>query len=166
MHKFFFKANDDVLSHCTCAAAEAPATSSSQLDCPWCGCGWLISCGTCGKAFTSAEVRETDVPLVEFGRREVAMRGLEHVSEAEIADWAEGMAEMLDNFEVGDTIAYLDGSYWQVDETGIHFDGYYASHRLDRLPHAEALQGPELLDRLLGDPKYWFERERADRGED
>lgn len=56
-HKFFFKADDDVLSHCTCT--DAPAQSSSQLDCPWCGCGWLISCATCGKAFTFAEVRET-----------------------------------------------------------------------------------------------------------
>jgi hypothetical protein len=31
-HKFFFKANDDVLSHCRCEGA--PAMSSGQLDCP------------------------------------------------------------------------------------------------------------------------------------
>jgi hypothetical protein len=163
MPKFFFKANDHVLSHCTCDPADAPATSTHQLDCPWCGCGWLISCGTCGKAFTFAEVRETDVPLVEFGRREVAARGLKDIPEAEIEDWAEGMAEMLDNFEIGDTIVYLDGSYWRIDERDIHFDGYYASHHLDRLPHAEALRDPALLDRFLGDTKYWFERELPDR---
>jgi hypothetical protein len=108
-------------------------------------------------------VRETDVPLVEFGRREVAARGLKDIPEAEIEDWAEGMAEMLDNFEIGDTIVYLDGSYWRIDERDIHFDGYYASHHLDRLPHAEALRDPALLDRFLGDTKYWFERELPDR---
>lgn len=98
-HKFFFKANDDVLSHCGCDGA--PAMSTGQLDCPWCGCGWLIGCAQCGKSFTFAEVRETDIPLIELGRREAITRGLTTITEEEIADWAEGMADALDQFEVG-----------------------------------------------------------------
>lgn len=160
-HKFFFKANDDVLSFCTCV--DAPAASTSQLDCPWCGCGWMIPCSQCGKSFIFAEVRETDIPLIELGRREVAMRGLTTVSEQEIEEWAEGMAETLDYFEVGDIVVYLDGAYWTVDSTDVEFDGYYASHKLARLPHAEALADPPLLDRVLGDKQYWFDRERPDR---
>ncbi len=66
MPKFLFKANDDVLSYCSCVGE--PAMSTGQLDCPWCGCGWLISCAKCGKAFTYAVVRETDIPIVELGR--------------------------------------------------------------------------------------------------
>jgi hypothetical protein len=160
-HKFFFKANDDVLSHCPCEGA--PAMSTGQLDCPWCGCGWLIACSLCGKSFTFAEVRETDIPLVELGRREAAARGLTGISDDEVAAWAGGMADTLDLFEVGDIVVYLDGEYWTVDSTDIAFDGYFARHQLDRLPHVEALSDPAHLNRVLGNPKYWFDRELPDR---
>ncbi|MFN3943554.1 MAG: hypothetical protein ACK4K7_01330 [Allosphingosinicella sp.] len=118
MPRFIFKANDDVLSFCACEGA--PAMSSGQLDCPWCCCGWMISCSQCLKSFDFAEVRETDIPLVVLGRREVAARGLSNISEERIAEWAEGMAEALAPFEPGDVIVYLDGSYWAVDATDIH----------------------------------------------
>ena len=85
MPKFLFKANDDVLSHCGCSGE--PAMSTGQLDCPWCGCGWLIACSNCAKSFTYAVVRETHVPLVELGRREVRRRGIKSVTEEEIEDW-------------------------------------------------------------------------------
>jgi hypothetical protein len=160
-HKFFFKANDDVLSHCRCEGA--PAMSEGQLDCPWCGCGWMISCSQCGKSFIFAEVRETDIPLIELGRREVARRGITDATEQEIEEWAEAMAEALACFDVGDIVVYLDGSYWAVDSTDIEFEGYFAFHKLDRLPHRDALADPALLRRVLGDPKYWFDRERPDR---
>lgn len=160
MTKFIFKANDDVLSFCTCE--DAPAMSTGQLDCPWCGCGWMISCSRCTKSFIFAEVRETDIPLIELGRREAAARGLT-VSEQEVSEWADGMADAFADFEVGDILVYLDGHYWHRDSTDIAFDGDFASHRLARLPHAEALADPPLLDRVLGDTRYWLDRERPDR---
>jgi len=161
MPKFLFKANDDVLSFCTCEGQ--PAMSTGQMDCPWCGCGWMISCSKCTKSFIFAEVRETDIPLIELGRREAAARGLTDVSEQEVAEWAEGMAEALADFEVGDIVVYLDGHYWHRDATDIEFDGYFASHRVSRLPHAEALADPPLLDRVLGDANYWLDRKLPDR---
>lgn len=164
MPKFLFKANDEVLSHCRCEGA--PAMSEGQLDCPWCGCGWMIPCSRCGKSFTFAEVRETDIPLLELGRREAEARGLEDITDEEVADWAEWMAETLDEFEVGDTVVYLDGRYWKHDATDIVFGGFYASHSLKRLPHAEALSDPAHLDRVLGDKNYWLRRERPDREHD
>jgi len=118
--KFFFKANDDVLSHCRCEGA--PAMSEGQLDCPWCGCGWLIACSQCRKSFTFAEVRETDIPLLELGRREAEARGLKDITDEEVADWAEGMADRLSHFEIGDIVVYLDGLYWRIDETDIAFN--------------------------------------------
>ena len=161
MPKFLFKANDEVLSFCTCEGQ--PAMSTGQLDCPWCGCGWMISCSNCTKSFIFAEVRETDIPLIELGRREAAARGLTDVSEQDAAEWAEGMAEAFADFEVGDIVVYLDGHYWHRDATDIAFDGYFASHRLSRLPHAEALADPPLLDRVLGDANYWLDSELPDR---
>jgi len=162
--KFLFKANDDVLSHCRCEGA--PAMSEGQLDCPWCGCGWLIACSQCRKSFTFAEVRETDIPLLELGRREAEARGLKDITDEQVADWAEGMADTLSYFEIGDIVVYLDGLYWRIDETDIAFKGFYAAHDLKRLPHVEALNDPGHLDRMLGDPNYWFDRELPDRDPD
>lgn len=162
--KFLFKANDDVLSFCNCE--NEPAMSEGQLDCPWCGCGWMIACSKCSKSFVFAEVRETDIPLIELGRREVAARGLKTVTEQDIAEWAEGMEEMLDRFEVGDTVVYLDGHYWTVGSRDVEFEGFYASHKLDHLPHEEALDDPPRLRAILGDRQYWLDRERPDRESD
>jgi hypothetical protein len=162
MPKFIFKANNNVLSHCDCTGE--PGTSSSQLDCPWCGCGWLICCSRCGKAFTYAEIRETDTPLVELGRREVLQRGLANVTDQEIEEWAEANAKEFDRFEVGQIVVYLDGEYFPLDAKDVAFEGYYARHDLAVLPHAEALNDPQALRSRLGDKSYWLDRERPNRG--
>src|SRR3546814_2445051 len=73
------------------------------------------------------------------------------------------MAEALDEFEVGDVVVYLDGHYWKRYAVNIVFGGYYVTLSLKRLPHAEALSDPALLDRVLGDKDYWLKRERPDR---
>src|SRR5262249_18861030 len=54
-HVYLRKANNDLVSHCACAQADALVTAPSQMDCPWCGCGWLFICSRCRKAFTFAE---------------------------------------------------------------------------------------------------------------
>ena len=159
MPKFFFKKNDKVLSYCQCV--NEPANSSIQLDCPWCGCGWLFTCSKCQKAFTFAEVRETDQSLLELGRRDLTARC--PVSENEIAAWAQAMSEVLDCFKLGDTVIYLDGSYWTVDATDVEFTGDFAAHKLAYLPHAEALSEPSRLQTVLGNKDYWLSRERPDR---
>jgi hypothetical protein len=87
-------------------------------------------------------------------------------AEDEIAQWATEMAESLDSFDVGDTVVYLDGIYWTVGSTNIEFDGYFASHKLERLPHAAALHDPSILPSILGDRKYWLTRERPSRRPD
>jgi hypothetical protein len=159
--KFFFKASDDVLSFCQCD--DEPAMSSGQLDCPWCGCGWMIACSKCTKSYVFAEVRETDIPLAELARREAKTLGLKDVTKDDIRLWVDDMTETLSHFDVGDTVVYLDGAYWTVDSTHLKYDGYYASHKLDRLPHTEALNDPPSLRAMLGDKQYWLDRERPDR---
>ncbi|GAB5389374.1 MAG: hypothetical protein Alpg2KO_23420 [Alphaproteobacteria bacterium] len=163
MPLFLYKANDDGISHCTCAPADAVAMSPGQMDCPWCGCGWLISCRNCNKSFTFAVVRETDESLIELGRKEVEARGIsDSVTEEEIADWAEAMAADINRFEPGQIVVYLDGHYWPVDTVDIEFDGYFARHHLQRLPHILAAIDPALIDRLLGDKDYWMKRQLQD----
>lgn len=161
MPKFLFKANNDVLSHCACDGE--PAMSTTQLDCPWCGCGWLFSCSKCKKAFTYAVVKETDLSLVELGRREVESRGLTgKVTEDDIAEWAEAMAADINRFDIGQVVVYLDGTYFPVDAKDVSFDGYFAHHEFSTLPHADALEHPDALSQAFSDPQYWIERELAD----
>lgn len=137
--------------------------STGQMDCPWCGCGWLISCSRCAKAFTYAVVKETDVPLAELGRREAQRRGLTSVTGQECEEWAAGMAEAFEPFDVGDIVVYLDGVYWLLGARNVRFEGYFATHDLVELPHATALREPNALRTMLGGEAYWYERERPDR---
>lgn len=164
MAKFLFKANDDVLSHCNCQGE--PAMSPGQLDCPWCGCGWLICCSKCLKAFTYAVVQETKIPLVELGRREAQARGLRDLTEQDIQDWAKGMGDDLDRFEIGQIVVYLDGEYLSIDAKNISFEGYFAKHSFSTLPHAAALTRPAALRECLGEASYWIDRELPDRHTD
>ena len=161
MPKYLFKANNDVISHCECD--NEPAMSEGQMDCPWCGCGWLISCTKCAKAFTYAQVRETDLTLGEISRRDAARRGLKDVSDEMHEKWADWMTQALAGFELGQIVVYVDGHYLPIDATDVSFSGFHAHHSFNRLPHAEALQQPERLRDVLGKREYWTERERPDR---
>ena len=163
MVKWFAKANDDVLSHCRCTVALAATTG--QLDCPWCGCGWLISCMECRKAFTFAKIVEVDFTYEQLLADDWRKRG--HQSDPpDASGFAAWLERALARFPVGATIVYLDGDYFSPDETDIAFEGLYAHHKFDRLPHAIALSQPSYLDDTLGDSAYWLERERPDRNDD
>lgn len=122
-----------------------------------------MTCSKCKKAFTFAEVREIDKSLMELGLDEARSRGLKNITDADVAEWVEGRQDMLDCFEVGDVVVYLDGSYWKVDSENIEFEGYFARHKLDCLPHQEAWTDPPLLRSVLGDQNYWLDRALPDR---
>lgn len=158
MPKFIFKANDDAISYCSCVGQ--PAMSMGQLSCPWCGCGWLLSCSRCTKSFTYAVVRHTDIPLIELARREAAAIGLRSRTERDHEEWATVMAEMLEPFQIGDIVVYLDGRYFPLHAKNIRFDGIFATHDLDALPHAAALHDASALAEVLGRKAYWLTRER------
>ena len=162
MVKYLAKANNDVLSFCTC---EKPlAAGPSQLDCPWCGCGWLICCMDCGKAFVFAEVVDVDRTYEDIVGADFRRRGY-NLEEDEIKGAARWMAEAMEPFRLGDIVVYLDGCYFPVRERDIDFEGDFAEHRFDRLPHFLALERKEALVEALGGKSYWFERERPDRGD-
>ena len=161
MVKWFAKANDDVLSHCRCS--DTLAATTGQTDCPWCGCGWLISCRECHKAFVFAKIVEVDATYDQLLAEDAQRRGLKSVTQDDIRDVAASMERALAPFPIGATIVYLDGEYFLVDATNIEFEGLYARHKLERLPHAIALEQPEHLRAFLSDTKYWLAHERPNR---
>ena len=144
MVKYLSKANDDVLSHCACT--DTLAAGPAQLDCPWCGCGWLTTCIKCRRAFTFARVVDVDRTYADIVREDFAARGDTALDE-----------------EVGDIVVYLDGSYLPLDTENFAYDGWFAQHDFDRLPHALALEQPNALRDTLGDKQYWVDRELEDQ---
>jgi hypothetical protein len=116
-------------------------------------------------AFTVAEVKETDLTLRQLAEQEAKTRRLEDtLDEDDIVDWVTHMGETMDAFEIGDQVVYIDGAYWTTDAESVEFEGYFASHEFKKLPHAEALASdPDLLEKVLGQPSYWFDRELPDR---
>jgi len=154
MIKYLAKANNDVISHCSCDFAIAGPPM--QADCPWCGCGWLIGCMKCSKAFTFAKVVQENTTYEELAAR----AGLpDQAPPGRISvpiDWA---APVLEEFSPGDILVYLDGCYWRLDDTKLRYDGWFAKHDLSRVPHTN--EGD--FKSVLRDPKYWWERELPNR---
>ena len=164
MIKLLAKANDDVLSHCRCVGSLA--SMPSQLDCPWCGCGWLISCTQCRRAFTFARVVEADTDYRAFVSEDRARGEYNDDDPGELDSLALWLEESLADFEVGRTISYFDGRYFDLEAKPIEFEGLFARHKLKRLPHLDALSSPGHLRAALGAPSYWLERERPGRDDD
>jgi predicted ABC-type ATPase len=161
MPKYIFKANDNVLSHCRCE--NEPASSPGQASCPWCGCGWMISCSKCRKSFVYAEVRHTDTRLEIRARNDLKrFWKTETPNPSEIDAWVSYMTESLKEFEIGTTVVYFDGHYFPINAGSVAFIGDYALHNLTILPHAEALTSPSRLVETLGDPNYWIDRKRPE----
>jgi hypothetical protein len=153
------KASDEVVSCCRCA--EALINFPAQMDCPWCGCGWLFTCVTCRKAFTFAVGTETSEPLDSIGRRSlVSTLGHEPTAE-ELNEWIEAMTELLADVEVGRRYVYLDGLFLPADAEQVKFDGWAAHHEFAHLPQVQALNDPRVLEQTIGDRVYW-EKHRID----
>lgn len=161
MPRWLAKANDEGLSHCACPSS--PAALPGQFDCPWCGCGWLIPCATCGKAFTFARVVEIDQPYEDLMRADLLARGLPEVDEAEVRAGAAWLTETFADFAVGDTVIYLDGCYFRADQRPLAFEGLYAVHDHPEPPQTAAARDGRSPDEDLGRARWWFDRERPDR---
>lgn len=147
------KANDDLISHCKCETAYI--SSPGQMDCPWCGCGWLFTCSTFRKAFTFTEAVEVDLTLEDIVRRDLAKRGTSEPSAERVSETVEFMTIFLDDLKLGRRYVYLDGYVIPVDADEVSFEGFHSSHHLRVVPQVEGLRDPAILRDLLGNPKYW-----------
>jgi hypothetical protein len=147
------KASDEVISFCSCG--DGRVSFPAQMDCPWCGCGWLFSCMTCHKAFTFAEGVEIEGSWEDLAREEVRNKWKREPEEDDIASWVEGMKEILANVELGKRYVIIDGNVIPVDATGVKFNGWHARHEFAELPQVQALSNKSALDAKLGQRGYW-----------
>jgi hypothetical protein len=151
------KANNDLISHCECA--EGYISAPRQMDCPWCGCGWLFTCSECRKAFTFAEAVEVDFSLEEMARRDVRhwSRAGTQPSEEDVRSWVEFMGVFLRGAKLGNRYVYFDSYVVPVDANGLTIEGIHSSHDLAVVPQVEALRDPSIIQDLLSNPRYWRE---------
>lgn len=150
------KANNDVISWCRCSSALAGLPG--QLGCPWCGCGWLLNCTTCDKSFTYGRIVRVEYSYADFVRADMRSKGYE-ATDIDIKSDADLYHEMLSDFRHGDEVIYFDGCFFRVEETDVKFEGLFANHQFSQLPHFEAKLNPSILRTILGDKKYWIDRE-------
>ena len=154
-HLYLAKANNKLISHCSCSAALV--TYPPQVDCPWCGCGRLFTCMECRKAFIFARAIETDWSWQELARRDLTNKWNKRPSRADVRDWVEAMRVLTKDLVLGQEYVYLDGYILPLDAQGT-FDGWAARHEFDVLPQVAALDDPQILASTVGSKSYWLER--------
>jgi hypothetical protein len=152
-HIYLKKANDDLVSHCRCA--EALITFPPQMDCPWCGCGWLFTCIACRKAFAFAEGVLVDETWEETATRDLSNRSKTEPSHKDVSLWVGAMKELLADVRVGQRYVCLDGLFISADATSIQFAGWHSRHDLPFVPHVKALGDRSVLSSILGSQAYW-----------
>lgn len=148
------------VSFCACSPDEALIAAPGQMDCPWCGCGWLFSCTLCRKAFTFAVAVETPFSLRELARGDVQRFGAQP-SIPIIDGWVRSMGVLLDGLVCGERYVYLDGVVHRANPSaGVRFTGQYGAHSLTVLPQCAPGATGESLSEVL-DRDYWQAAQRS-----
>jgi hypothetical protein len=157
MHIYLRKSNDDLLSHCRCEPTDALISSPGQLDCPWCGCGWLFTCSRCRMAFTFAQGVEIDESWEETGERDIRALYQRDPRPGEVEQWVDYLQDLLKRVRPGKkhVYVYFDGHVIAAGARGLTIEGWHSYHSLDFIPQVAALKQPSLLDSLLGSRGYW-----------
>lgn len=170
---YLAKANNDGICHCQCE--NALISWPPQMDCPWCGCGWLFTCMTCRKAFMFAKPVRVPETLEDLARREHRAMWKKDGDDETIAGMAEAMEVILEPVEdAGGDYVYFDGYVLPVEldqmlregEEPLEVAGMHRDHVLSRIPHLEAMETDDGFEGMLGSTEYWVtgaeEREQAD----
>jgi len=150
------KANARLVANCKCQ--DGRISYPAQMDCPWCGCGWLFTCMSCRQAFTFGVGVEIEADWESLSREDWTAFGLPTVSARQVKSWIKDMKALLADVKVGEIYACLDGVLFHQDAKNIKFSGLYARHDLQRLPHVEALNKKSILNEVLGSAEYWRSR--------
>ncbi len=153
---YLVKANDDVISHCKCERTLIGAPA--QMDCPWCGCGWLFLCPKCRKAFTFARAEEVDLTWEQLAHNDLDGKWGRNPSLQEVEQWIGFMKILLKDIEAGKQYAYIDGWVFSTERQDLRFEGWHARHELALVPQAAAVKDRALLDQTLGSEEYWHAR--------
>ena len=146
------RANKDLIAHCKCN--DGRITYPPQMDCPWCGCGWLFTCLTCRKAFTFAEGVELENTWEELAELDWKVWAIP-ITRRRINSWVTDMKRLLKDVKPGRVYACLDGKVLEKTARRIAFEGIYAHHEFKRLPHVDALKDRRVMDEVLSNTDYW-----------
>ena len=155
-HLYLRKANDGFVSHCKCNMVDALISSPGQMDCPWCGCGWLFICGRCRKAFTFAEGVEIDESWEDTGDRTIRALYQREPEPGEVEEWVGFMKTLLKGIKAGEKYVYLDGYVIPATADGLTIEGWHSRHDLDFIPQVAALTDMTVRDGLLCSRDYWM----------
>ncbi len=151
------KYNDDLVSHCKCETAIA--AYPPQMNCPWCGCGWLLTCIECRKAFTFAVGVELDTTWEELAKKDIEKRNHTEATQEDISNWVESMKEILEVVEVGKSYVCLDGYIIPTDAHCVDIEGWMSKHEFKFVPHVKALKDRSVIDKYLSNSEYWYKNE-------
>lgn len=153
------KDNNQFVSWCKCQ--NAPISRPNQMDCPWCGCGWLHSCLNCRKSFTFARAVLMEEKIQDLARRDVAIwrpkLDLDSADGKEsIRAWTDEMQQLSREVKLGSTYVYFDGHLIPADANGMAISGMHKTHNLEFVPQVRALTDPSARAMLESVP-YWNE---------
>lgn len=147
------RANKNLICHCRCRRSLIAAPV--QMDCPWCGCGWLFTCVNCRKAYTFARGVEVDESLEDLAKLDLEGRRGTELEVDDLPKWVDWMRILLKGVEPGREYVYLDGYFIDVETGPMQFDGWHSRHDLPWVPQAKALEDPTALHDTIGSQEYW-----------
>lgn len=162
---YLAKADNTGICHCECE--EAIISWPGQMDCPWCGCGWLFTCMKCRKAFTFAQPVRLDMSLEELARMECEQTDSTREPDEEmIGDIVEMMSGLLSAIEdEEDTFVYFDGYliptfydelFSSGQESPLEVQGLHRDHMLSEVPQLRFRDDPTQAEASwLADEGYW-----------
>ena len=150
-HIYLVKANDELLSQCACG--DGRITFPPQMDCPWCGCGWLFTCVQCRKAFAFAKGVVVEESWEQTAACDLRGRWNKEPERKEVGDWVGAMRELLADVVPGTEYVCLDGRLIPTSETSAAFDGWHSQHDLPYVPQVAALSDPSVLQSVLAQPR-------------
>ncbi len=157
---FLTKSNNNLISHCKCDSALI--AEPSQMDCPWCGCGWLFQCAHCRKPFTFARAEELNFTWEHLAHNDLDKKWGRKPTGEEVKEWIGFMKILLKDIQIGRQYAYIDGWVFSIDETNLQFEGWHARHALLDVPQAAAVKDVKTLDMTLRSKEYWDSRRIED----
>ncbi len=153
---YLVKANNELISQCDCETASIG--EPVQMDCPWCGCGWLFICSKCRKPFTFARAEALDITWNQLAHNDLGGKWGRQPTDAEIEEWIDFMKILLKGIRVGKQYVYIDGWVLETDETNLQFEGWYAKHEFANIPQVVALSDKSLIESTIENKNYWEER--------
>jgi hypothetical protein len=131
------------------------AAAPVQMDCPWCGCGWLFTCLNCRKQFTFARGVEVEESLDELAQLDLEARRGTDLELTDAAGWVRWMGTLLKAVEVGREYVYLDGFFIDTETVPLKFDGWHSRHDLPWLPQVQAVDDATVIADTVGSEEYW-----------